>query len=113
MPGISSYKTQREIPRRETRVKFCPLNLRAKFYDGFVYRNFASIIKFAAKFDVKFQIMEFRAKFDAAPAKALIRAGALAVHHRLDRGVVRQLLAIDLLDLFPQLARSLFVALRA
>ena len=49
----------------------------------------------------------------SALAKALIRAGALAVHHRLDRGVIRQLLAIDLLDLFPQLARGIFVALRA
>ena len=55
---------------------------------------------------------KFHAKFDAAPAKVLIRAGALAVHHRLDRGVVRQLLAVDLLDLFPQFARGIFVALR-
>ncbi|EEV17734.1 hypothetical protein CAMGR0001_0566 [Campylobacter gracilis RM3268] len=44
-------------------MKFYPLNLRAKFYDGFVYRNFASIIKFAAKLSVKFQTMKFRAKF--------------------------------------------------
>ena len=99
MPGISSYKIRRRISSRETRVKFCPLNLRAKFYNVIFARN----SKFA----------KFRVKFDVAPAKVLIRAGALAVHHRLDRGVIRQLLAVDLLDLFPQLARGLLVALRA
>ncbi|RKV93876.1 MAG: hypothetical protein D8H92_10120 [Campylobacter sp.] len=47
-------------------MKFYPLNLRAKFYDGFAYRNFASIIKFAAKLGVKFQTIKFRVEFQSA-----------------------------------------------
>ena len=49
LPEISSYKIQLEIPSRETRVKFYPLNLLAKFYDGFAYRNFTSIIKICSE----------------------------------------------------------------
>ena len=106
MRKIPNFKNRRGIPSCQIALEF-----RMEFYRKIAIKFRAAICAGRPKPMGRSPIIKLALP---APAyKALIRAGALAVHHRLDRGVIRQLLAIDLLDLFPQLARGIFVALCA